>query len=112
MAYLAFLNLIPRHTPNDYFKLKSLSSKIQRTSSSIGFINQVLFHQVTPTFAKVKGHFGSLKDKFNAEKSILVSQLVEHKKHLKKLCSSHMVITMQLKNKLELILYKYIWSQP
>ena len=44
-------------------------------------------------FAKVKGHFGSLKDKYNAEKSILISQLVEHKKHLKKLCSSHLVIT-------------------
>ena len=71
----------------------SLSSKIQRTSCSIGFINQALFHQIGPTFASVKGHFGSLKDKYNGEESILISQLVEHKKHLKKLCSSHMVIT-------------------
>ena len=56
-----------------------------------GFINQALFYQITPTFAKVKGHIGGLKDKYNAEKSILVSQLVEHKKHLKKLRSSRMV---------------------
>ena len=45
---------------------------------SIGFINQALFHQIGPTFASVKGHFGSLKDKYNGEKSILISQLVEH----------------------------------
>ena len=108
MAYTVFMNLLRRHIAEDYFKLKSLSSKIQRASSSIGFINQALFHQITPTFAKVKGHFGSLKDKYNAEKSILISQLVEHKKHLKKLCSSHMVITTQLKNKVCLILYRYI----
>ena len=76
-----------------------------------GFINQALFYQITPTFAKVKGHFGSLKDKYNAEKSILVSQLVDHKKHLKKLCISRMVITTELKNKVGFILYQYICSR-
>ena len=70
MANLVFINLLPRHIAEDCFKLESLSSKIQRTSSSIGFINQALFYQITPTIAKVKGHFGSLKDKYNAEKSI------------------------------------------
>ena len=69
----------------------------------------MLFHQITPTFAKVKGHFGSMKDKYNSEKFILISQLVEHKKHLKKLCSRHIVITMQLKNEASFILYRYIW---
>ena len=61
MAHLAFLNLLPRHVAEDYFQLKSLSSKIQWSSASIGFVNQALFYQVTPTFAKVKGYFGSLK---------------------------------------------------
>ena len=70
---------------------------LNRASSSIGFINQALFHQITPTLGKVKGYFASLKDKYNAEKSILFSQLVEHKNHLKKLYSIHIVITTQLK---------------
>ena len=63
MAYSVFINLFPRPIAEGYFKLKSLSSKIQRTSSNIRLINQALFHQITLTFAKVKGHFGSLKDK-------------------------------------------------
>ena len=73
MAHPVFMNLLPRHIVENYFKLTSSSSKIQRTSSSIGFLNQALFDQITPTFAKVKGHFDSLKDKYNAEKSILIS---------------------------------------
>ena len=92
MVYTVFINLLPRHIAKDYFKLKSLSSKIQRTSSSIGFINQALFDQITPTFAKVKGHFGSLKDKYSAEKSILISLLVEHEEHLKKLDSYKILV--------------------
>ena len=61
MAYPVFNNLLPIHITGDYLELKSLSRKIQRTSSSIGFINQALFHQITPTFAKVKGHIVRLK---------------------------------------------------
>ena len=71
IAYSVFMNLLATHIAKNYFKLKSLSSKIQRTVSSIDFINQALFHQITLTFEKVKGHFGSLKGKYNTENSTL-----------------------------------------
>ena len=38
-------------------KLKSLTSKLQKTNSSIGFIEQSLFHGVIRAIAKVKGQF-------------------------------------------------------
>ena len=52
-----------------------------------------------------------MRDKYSSEKSILALQLVEQKMHLKKQCSSQIVITTQLKNKVGLILYRYIWSR-
>ena len=59
---------VPKHIADDYYKLKSTSSEMQRAASSIGLIQQALFHQVTPTFAKVKGQFLRNKDKYNSEK--------------------------------------------
>lgn len=59
-----------------------------------------IINQITPTFAKIKGTFGGLKDIYNVEKSILFSQLLELKMHLKKLSNNHTAITMQLKIKL------------
>ena len=56
-----------------YYKLKSLSSKIQHA----------LFHELTPTFAKVKGQFINHKDQHSAVKSILNSHLLEHRKNLR-----------------------------
>ena len=52
-----------------------------------------------------------MRDKDSSEKYILVLQLVEQKMDLKKQCSSQIVITTQLKNKVGLILYRYIWSR-
>ena len=73
LEHSVFMNLLPRHIAEHYFTLKSLSSKIQRTSSIKGFIKQRLFHQITPTFPKFKGHLRNLKDKHNADKSIAIS---------------------------------------
>ena len=63
----------------EYDQLKSLSSKIQRTSSSISFICKAIFQEVIPIFAKVKGQFANKKDKYKAEKSILQSLLTTHR---------------------------------
>ena len=71
MASYYLIRKLPRHMAVEYYKLKSLSSKIQRTSSSIGFIYKAIFHEVIPTFAKVKGQFVNVKDKYKAEKFIL-----------------------------------------
>ena len=54
-------------------------SKLQRTSSSIGFVEQALHHKFTPTFAKVNGNFGHKKEKWKANKSILEHNLREHR---------------------------------
>ena len=53
MASYYLIRKLPRHIAVEYHKLKSLSSKIQRTSSSIGFIYKTIFHEVRPTFARV-----------------------------------------------------------
>ena len=102
------MNTLPRHIATDYYKLKSLSSKIQKTASSIGFIQHALFHKVTPTFAKVRGQFLNYKDRYNAVKLILNSHLLEHRKNLKKLSYSHVYIGATLRNKIGLLLYRCI----
>ena len=89
MEFDSFINTLQRHITIDYYKLKSLLSKIQKAASSIGFIQHVLFHEVTPPFAKVRGQFINHKDRYNAVQSILNSHLLEHRKNLKKLSYSH-----------------------
>ena len=106
MAFDSFINTLPRHIAIDYYKLKSLSSKIQKAASSIGFIQHALFHEVTPTFAKVRGQFINHKDRYNAVKSILNSHILEHRKNLKKLSYSHLHIRTILRNKIVLFVNK------
>ena len=106
MAFDSFINTLPRHTAIDYYKLKSLSSKIQKAASSIGFIQHALFHEVTPTFAKMRGQFINHKDRYNAVKSILNSYLLEHRKNLKKLSYSHLHIRTTLRNQIVLFVNK------
>ena len=106
-----FYKIITKTYCQKLLKIKVFIKQNTKSNSSIDFINHALFHQITRTFEKIKGHFGSLKDKYSSEKSILVLQLVEHKMYLKKQCSSQILITTQLKNKVGLILYRYIWSR-
>ena len=47
MAFDNFINTLPRHIAIDYCKFKSLPSKIQKTASSIGFVQHALFHELT-----------------------------------------------------------------
>ena len=54
MAFDDFINTLPRHIAIDYHILKSLSPKIQKALFNIGFIQHVLFHELIPTFAKIK----------------------------------------------------------
>ena len=52
MALYYLIRKLTRHIVGEYYKLKSLSSKIQRTSSSIGFIYKAIYHEVTPAFCQ------------------------------------------------------------
>ena len=101
---------LPRDIVVEYCKLKSLSSKIQRTSSSVGFIYKAIYHEVIPTFAKVKGQFVNMKDKYKAEKSILQSHVTAHKHTLKDLCIKYTVILDSLKNRVGMLLFNYLYS--
>ena len=69
--------------------MKSLTSKLQRTASSIAFIEQSLFYGVIPTFAKVKGQFLNERDRWKSSEIILKSQLHKHKKLLSRLMQEH-----------------------
>ena len=108
MEFDSLINTLPRHIAIDYYKLKSLSSKIQKAASSIGFIQHALFHEVTPTFVKVRGQFINHKDRYNSVKSILNSHLLEHRKNLKKLSYSHLHIRTTLRNKIGFLIYRCI----
>ena len=78
MAFDDFINTLPRHIAIDYHILKSLSPKIQNALFNIGFIQHVLFHELIPTFAKIKKQWYIYhKDRQRAVKSILNSYLLE-----------------------------------
>ena len=74
MTLYYLIGKFSRHIAAEYYKLKSLSSKTQRTSPSKGFIYKAIFHEVIPTFAKVKGQFVNNKEKYTVRKSILQSK--------------------------------------
>ena len=48
MANSHFIDLLPRHIAVNYLKLKSYTSKIHRTASSIGFICKSLHNNIVP----------------------------------------------------------------
>ena len=57
MANILFINILPRRIATLYNKLKYTTSKIQKTASSIGLIDQALRNSFTPKFSKVVGQF-------------------------------------------------------
>ena len=58
--------------------MKKILSKLHKSSSSAAFIKKVLYKNVTPTFAKVKGQFLSGNVKLNVEKDLMKSHLNKH----------------------------------
>ena len=82
MANFDFINLLPKHVAANYLKLKSYTSKIQRTASSIGFICKSLHNNIVPSFAKVIGQFIESKHQIKAEEGVLKSHLLNHKNSL------------------------------
>ena len=75
-----------------------MTNKIQRTTSSIAFIQKALYYEVTPTFTKVKGQFINLKDQRSAEKKALLSHLKDHRFRLRKLLKGHSASAESLHN--------------
>ena len=67
-------------------ELKNITSKLHWTARSIGFIKKVLCHKVTPKFARVKGNFINVNDRYKLEKCVLLSHLNDH------VCSNKLLI--------------------
>ena len=108
MADISFIKLLPRQTAKYYIRHKSNASKIQRTTSSIAFIQKALYYEVTPTFAKVKGQFVNLTDQRSAEKKVLLSHLKNHQFRLRKLLEKHSASTEALQNIINSKFFKII----
>ena len=97
MVFDIFMQYLPRHVAVYYTKLKSLTSKIQQTAGSIGFVQKSLHHKVVPTFARLKGQFINRNDKLRAEQAILKSHLLDDKKYLQTLRVGHDEISNKIK---------------
>ena len=85
-----------------------MTNKIQRTTSSIAFIQKALYYEVTPTFAKVKSQFINLKDQHSAEK-VLLSHLKVHRFRLRKLLKGHSASAESLHNILNSRFFEIIY---
>ena len=57
------ITTLPRRIALKYKLLYSVTSKLERTAASIGFIYQALYHEVTPTFAVVRGQLSNIQRK-------------------------------------------------
>ena len=99
MANLSIVKLLPKRVAELYKELKNITSKLHRTSGSIGFIKKALHNEVTPKFAQVKGNFININDRFKSEKRILLSHLNDHVRSYKLLISKHHYIMIKLKDK-------------
>ena len=78
MENLSVINNSRKRIAVIYKDLRNVLSKLHRSAGSIGFIKKALFNEVTPNFAQVRGNFISKIDKYNSERSILLSHLNDH----------------------------------
>ena len=86
--------------------MKSITSKLQRTTSSNAFIKRSSHHNLVPTFAIIQRQFVNNKDKTRVEESILENNLVEHKRNVQILSRNHENFE---KHKYGVILYRMIY---
>ena len=108
MALSYTLNNKSRLIADKYYQLKKIKSKLQRKAADIGFVRKALSQEVTPTFAKVKGQFKSINDKWKAERIIMESQLKDHYKHMKLLTDNLCRAEHNLKQSCSSIFYNFI----
>ena len=96
MVEFIIQDIYGKHIDEKYYSLKKVTSKMQKAASSIGFLEQALYYQFTPTFATLKGNFISSIDKKQAEKKVIKKHLFEHRNNLKDLKGRHYKIINEL----------------
>ena len=68
-----FTKYLPTCVAEKYYTIKKLTSKLQRTTTNLGFINKVIHNQVIQKFPEIKGQFLNNNDKHDSEMKILYS---------------------------------------
>ena len=68
MENLSIVKLLPKLVAKLYKEIKNITSKLHRTSRSIGFIKKALHNEVTPKVAEIKDDFVNTNDRFKSEK--------------------------------------------
>ena len=84
-TYFAYKNRIA----DIHNKLYSITSKLHKTESSIGFIKKALHNNVIPKFAQIKGQFVSRHQYIQAEGKLMLSHLNSHVFNLKMQIKTH-----------------------
>ena len=108
MANFSIIKYLPKRIAVKKKDLSNVTSKIHKTTGSIGFIKKALYHEITPKFAQVQGNFINKNSKYKAEKSILLSHLNDHVRSLKSLCKKHYSLCTELKQLTGKFLYLVI----
>ena len=75
MANFSVTGILPNRVADVYIKLKSITSKLHNTSTSIAFIKKVWFVDVIPKFAIIKGQFINERDSLTAPCELMKSHL-------------------------------------
>ena len=78
MANLSNIITIPKRIADIYNKLYKETSKLHKTSASIGFIKKALYHQVCPKFAQIKAQYINKEDQEQAERKLMLQHLNKH----------------------------------
>ena len=72
MTLRFLINNMPGRIAYIYRDLRSTTSRLQKTVSSIAFIEDALHQHVAPKFATVKVSFLQREDKMKAERSVFI----------------------------------------
>ena len=78
MANLSLIEYLPNRVAEHYHLLRKLTSKLHKTSASIGFLQTALYQRVTPNFVKIKGQFIDKRLKEETERKLTVEHLKKH----------------------------------
>ena len=97
MAFDMFIQYLSIHAAVYYTILESLTSKIRRTTESIGFVEKSLNHKVAPTFATLKSKLINKNDKLSAEQALIESSSGAQR-HLRTLCLDLYEISSKIKS--------------
>ena len=100
MANLLVYNILYKRVAINYNKLRKVISKLHKTSSSIAFIKEALYNNITPTFAKIKGQFLNNKTVKDSEQTLMKNHMNSHYNKLKDLKYEYNFLKSKISSKI------------